>query len=545
MLVNHCRRAGVKALATVACIMSIGATANAQVLEVSSYRIEAEDCPGCSKPYLSSETEVRDYMESMRQLASDGKGFGSIYGFFKNRRNADKQVVFVDFDAGGDPTFAVCNSDGTVFGIFNDHVYTKQERQAILARIRYDYRKFNFKITDKEPTDGEYTTLFLGQNDVPVSEDGQFCLGPSNITVFPGGGLSILFGQAEGIDFRNQNMSDNAFADASFWEFLAQLDALNAEAGFPTNNFGALSGISPDDFGGDITAAVSFAVTNQSSNTGAHEVGHLLGLRHQNSFGPPGSGLPDTFAVFPEDFVPVFELPDGDFPFQADETILHTMASGASVGLPLTGSTITDRFFSERSAVRLAFNERGRVKDEQSVRRWGSDFVPLLPLRTPNTIEMGDNMNARLQVRSVTVEGSIDEVGEVDRYTFFGRAGDMINVELISVIGEQLSFEEGILGQVRVYKLNWDGSEELIAENKQSFESLFDAEIFDAILPAWGFYAVEVAAPDEFFPVDLDGDFVLDPLPISTAGGAPELLTGQYSALIYTFRADHGRGDDD
>jgi len=382
MLVNHCRRAGVKALATVACIMSIGATANAQVLEVSSYRIEAEDCPGCSKPYLSSETEVRDYMESMRQLASDGKGFGSIYGFFKNRRNADKQVVFVDFDAGGDPTFAVCNSDGTVFGIFNDHVYTKQERQAILARIRYDYRKFNFKITDKEPTDGEYTTLFLGQNDVPVSEDGQFCLGPSNITVFPGGGLSILFGQAEGIDFRNQNMSDNAFADASFWEFLAQLDALNAEAGFPTNNFGALSGISPDDFGGDITAAVSFAVTNQSSNTGAHEVGHLLGLRHQNSFGPPGSGLPDTFAVFPEDFVPVFELPDGDFPFQADETILHTMASGASVGLPLTGSTITDRFFSERSAVRLAFNERGRVKDEQSVRRWGNDFVPLLPLRT-------------------------------------------------------------------------------------------------------------------------------------------------------------------
>ena len=476
-------------------------------------------------------------MGEMRQVAADGNGVGPVYnGFVPNVRRGP-QVVFVDFDAGGDPTFPVCNSDGTVFGIFNDHVYTKEERKAILKRIGLDLAAdFNYIITDEEPTSGDYTTLFIGQNDAPVSEDGLFCLGPSNITISPTGGLSILFGRAEGIDFRNQNRDDNAFADASLWEFLIQLDQANAEAGFPTNNFENLSGVSPDDFGGDVTAAVSFAVTNQSSNTGAHEIGHLLGLRHQNSFGPPGSGLPDTFRVFPEDFVPVFELPDGEFPFQADETVLHTMASGASVGLSLQGSTITDRFFSERSAVRLAAVDKGKSRTEEELRE--RSYVRLFPLSTPNTIEMGDNMNAYFEVRSVTVEGRLDVEGEVDRYTIWGRAGEMINVELISVIGEQLSFEEGILGQVRVYQVNPDGSEELIGINQQSFESLFDAEIFDVILPRNGKYIVEVSAPDEFFPADFDGDFVLDPFPISLAG-APELLVGDYSVLIYTFRADH------
>ena len=540
-------RIGWRATAAFLCTLSIAATANAEPFEVSTYRIESDDCPGCAKVYLQTEAQVFEYMDSMRELMSDGKGngVGPTYNGFEGRPNRKKQVVFVDFDAGGDPTFPVCNSDGTLFGIFNDHIYTPEERKTILARIRNDYSQYKFKITDKRPESGEFTTLFLGQNDAPVievPETGQlFCPAGSNITTFPGGGLSILFGRAEGIDFRNQNRDDNAFADGSFWEFLAQLDAQNAEAGFPTNNFEALSGVSPDDFGGDIVAAVSFAVTNQSSNTGAHEVGHLLGLRHQQSLGPPGSGLPDTFRIFPEDFVPVFELGDGEFPFQADETVLHTMASGASVGLPLTGSTLTDRFFSERSAVRLAFNERGRVRFEDDIRAqnlYGYPYVELKMLNTPNTIEIGINAAACYWVESITVQGNIDEVGEIDRYYIWvPEGGDMLNVELISIIGEQLSFDEGILGQVRVYQVDDDGTEELIGINQQSFESVFDAEVFDLVLPEKGWYAIEISAPDEFFPADFDGDFILDPFPISAAG-APELLTGSYSVLIYTFRPE-------
>ena len=46
----------------------------------------------------------------------------------------------------------------------------------------------------------------------------------------------ILFDQAEGIDFLNSNKTDNAFADSSFWEFLAQLDHLAASSrAFPAS----------------------------------------------------------------------------------------------------------------------------------------------------------------------------------------------------------------------------------------------------------------------------------------------------------------------
>jgi len=42
-----------------------------------------------------------------------------------------------------------------------------------------------------------------------------------------------------------------------------------------------------------------------------------------------------------------------------------------------------------------------------------------------------------------------------------------------------------------------------------------------------------VTAPDEFFVGDFDGDGILDPLSL-TAAGAPELLTGDYSLLVFT-----------
>ena len=521
-----------------------GAASAADDFEIVEYRVESDDCVGCGGQYFESPDEARVYLDGVRSFlaAKHGGFFGSFF------RRGEPQVVFLDFDAGGAPTFPVCTIDAAgnptgVFGIFNDHFYTPEERDEIQARIEADYEKFNFEFVQSPPPAGtDFTTIAFGQNDAP--ED---CSQGSNISITATGGVSILFGQAEGIDFRNQNRNDNAFADASFWEFLAQFD--------PTGGtFSALSGLNLADFGGNLVLAVSEAVTNQSSNTGAHEAGHILGLRHQNSFGAPGDGLPDTGAIPPNAFVPVFGGPSN-----ASETVLHTMASGASVGLGLTGSTITDRFFSERSATRLAINERGSVTTEDSINNRRFSFLNgLFSLRwifVPNTIVEGQNADALLRVRARVIEGNIDVEGEKDSYKFFGIKGEFFNAELISVIGEQLTFEEGILGQVRLFQLNYDGTETLVASNLQSFESLFDAEIFDAVLPKTGFYRVEVSAPDEFFPVDLDGDGVLDPLPISTAGGAPELLTGAYSLQVYTcvkklnpFRRNHfviASADDD
>ena len=506
------------AMLAVAIAVPAGASAQNNP-ELNSYRIETNDCPGCGAQQFTSQEDVRAYLNDFRAILADGRGNSSSSNSYYNpfsRSRSNDQVVFLDFDAGGAPTFPVCNSDGSVFGIFQDHFYTQPERDAIQARIAADYGDFDFSFTQTQPNSGEFTTLVIGQNDAPLD-----CSGGSNITVTATGGVSILFGQADAIDFRNQNMSDNAFADASIWEFLAQLDP---SGGF----FEAFSGLSVDDFGGNLLLAVSEAVTNQTANTGAHEVGHLQGLRHQNSFGAPGDGIPDTGAISPFDFVPVF-----DGPSNASETVLHTMASGASVGLGLSGSTITDRFFSERSAARLTIAERGRVTSESSARRWRG-FVSLGFLSVPNTIVEGRNQNSRISVRANVIEGDIDVLDETDSYTFFGIKGEFFNAELVSVIGEGLSFDDGILGQVRLYQINRNGSETLIASNLQSFESLFDAEIFDVELPAYGFYRVEVSAPDEFFPFDADGDGALDPQTISTFGGAPQLLTGSYSLQMFT-----------
>lgn len=488
---------------------------------LEEYRIETEHCLGCGEVQFDTVEEAQAYMAQVGAALADGAGAGDwVDGYYNGllpRDEREPQVVFLDFDAGGLPTFPVCFTFGAVFGVFQDHFYTPEEREFIRERFEDEYKEFNFEFVTEEPTHGDYSTVFFGQNDAPLD-----CSQGSNIQVTPTGGVSILFGQAESIDFLNRNRADNAFADASLWEFLAQLD--------PSGGlFQAFSGIDPADFGGNLQLAVSEAVKQQTANTGAHELGHLQGLRHQNSFGAPGDGIPSTGVPGPNAFVPVF---DGGQ--NATETVLHTMASGASVGLSLSGS-VMDRFFSERSAARLAINEQAKIEHEWRIRQNGQrDRVNLDRIKVPNTIVEGENVGAKFKVDALIIKGDIETLGEIDSYIFRGKKGEFLNAELVSVIGEGLTFEEGIMGQLRLYHIDNRGNETLIASNLQSFESLFDAEIFDAELPENAFYRIEVSAPDEFFPADVTGDGVLDPFPISTAGGAPELLTGRYSLQVYT-----------
>ena len=521
------------ALGLFAASFSLPATAQeSEGFEITKYRIDSNDCFECGpSPIIQSADDLQAYLsETSAHLESrrHSNGVFTISDFKaeiqRRKRQRETQVVFLDFDAGGEPTFPVCQDTGmedeagntifTTFGVFLDHVYTQEERDTIQARIEADYSDFNFSFTQTEPVAGDFSTILFGQNDAPLD-----CSEGSNITLTPDFFLNILFGQAEGIDFLNENRSDNAFADASLWEFAAQL----AGPGL----FTALSGLSVDDFGGDLTAAVSEAVVNQSANTGAHEAGHIMGLRHQNSFGAPGDGIPPALSPF--DFVPVF-----DGPSDATETLLHTMASGASVGLGLTGSTVTDRFFSERSAVRLSVNEQGRIETEDKVARRKGRLI-LRNIKVPNTIIEGQNQDARIRARGLVLEGSLDEVGEVDSYFIRARKGLFFNAEIIPVIVTGETFEEGILGQISIFLQNRDGSETLVATNARSFESLFDTEIFDAVLPENGLYRIEVSAPDVFF-VDLDGEGPLDPLSLSDPleGNAPELLTGNYKVLLFT-----------
>lgn len=513
-------------LGLMATVFTMPAIAQDQTKEnfgLTGYRIDTNDCFGCGPdPEMNSVADLADFLSDTRAvLEGEGGSEGVFVSNSTSPANTERralrrtdQVVFLDFDAGGLPTFPVCNADGSVFGVFQDHVFTQAERDEITARIAADYADYNFTITQEEPASGDFTTVFFGQNDFPLD-----CSGGSNITVTATGGVSILFGQAEGIDFLNADRTDNAFTDISIWEFLVQLD--------PSGGLlSAFTTIDLADFEGDVTAALSSAIVTQGANTGAHEAGHLLGLRHQNSFGAPGQGLPSTGAIGPDEFVPVF-----DGPSNATETVLHTMASGASVGLTLAGSTITDRFFSERSAVRLAVNEQGFIDTEEatSSRR---DTLRLRNIRTPNTIIEGQNADARIRVRGVVLEGTLDVAGEVDSYFIRGKKGEFFNAEIIPVIVTGESFVEGIFGQVSIFQQNRDGSETLIATNSQSFESIFDTEIFDAVLPANGVYRVQIAAPDSI-DLDIDGDGIPDTVPLSLVGGA-DLLAGNYKVLMFT-----------
>ena len=500
--------------------------------EIKEYRIDSNDCFGCEPTDIRSEADLRDYLAETRATidsrnnarngAVDGGVFIGSGTTASGVAPGTPQTVFLNFDAGGEPTFPVCmdtTGDGAADTLFTgapflDHVYTQEERDAVQAAIEADYADFNFIFTQTEPLSGDFTTLEIGDNDDPLD-----CSNGSNITLTPTFGVGILFGMAESIDFLNANMDDNAFVDASFWEFLAQLGGAGLLETF--------SGISvADDFGGDLEAAVSSIVVNQTANTGAHEVGHILGLRHQNSFGAPGDGIPDTGARSPLEFIPIIEN------VNASETILHTMASGASVGLGLADTAVGDRFFSERSSVRLAVNDTPFIINEDDIRADGQDRVNFQPIAVPNTILQGTFQDSEFSVESVIIEGSLDSVGEIDSYFFRGRAGEFFNLELVSLGTLGQSFAEGILGQVSVFQVNPDGSEELIATNAQTFESIFDTEIFDAQLPVTGLYRMQIAAPDVVF-LDLDGALPLDPIPLTAVGGA-DLLTGEYTVFAFT-----------
>jgi len=107
-------------------------------------------------------------------------------------------------------------------------------------------------------------------------------------------------------------------------------------------------------------------------------------------------------------------LPIGETDLLAEESFDHIMASGASVGLPLQGSTTGDRFFSERSAIKLAVN--ADVEDRERSERKAKGKLKLKSLDTPNTLLSGVNAGAELKVKAALIAGRLDVIEEVDEY---------------------------------------------------------------------------------------------------------------------------------
>lgn len=430
--------------------------------------------------------------------ASDSKDpEGMFYGIRKTT-----QLVYLNFEQSS-PTFEAITFSG-VPETYNSHIYTQAERDTIQANLEADYAAFNVRFTQSVPESGDYSTL-----NFECQVEGGICIS------FTGG---ILFGRAESIDLGNTLRNDSAFVDANLWEVVVQLD--------PTGGFlTSLTGIPVEN--GDVQSALSTAIVNQASNTGSHELGHNMGLRHHDSFGSPGNGLPSTGVPSADAFYPVFDgLQDGD------EAILHTMASGASVGSGLSDSANRDRFFSERSAIKLKAAEKAKLVMENDNMSSGWDRVDLKPVKVPNTLIEGANAGKNLGVRGTIVQGAISSTDEVDFYRFRARGGNTLSAEFNGF--DAPATDDSVIGALRLFYVNKDGSLTLVAQNFQNFEG-FDAFLIDAPLEKDGDYIIEVSAPNVIFRgFNPDGTPWLFPL---DENGFNHFRSGDYYLTMYVVAA--------
>ena len=247
--------------------------------------------------------------------------------------------------------------------------YSPEQRSEILENIATDYKLFDFNFTLTKPMEGDFSTLFFNKG--------------------PIGGL------ADKIDFRNLDKNDTA--------------SINING---------------------LVAPPEVSIVGLSSFIGSHELGHLQGLRHGDSFAPIGSGLPSTGR--PSNFSYSPQYPG---PANADETTRRIMASPASVGQQLPEAN-ESAFLSERSAVKLAFNEHGTVVSEEEHNNSIStaQAIEFIPLDVPNPLLSGDNAGKDFLVEALTVTGSLDTLGDEDFFSFEGKAGDTFEFEVLSTV---------------------------------------------------------------------------------------------------------------
>ncbi|HJT76970.1 MAG TPA: pre-peptidase C-terminal domain-containing protein, partial [Gemmataceae bacterium] len=342
------------------------------------------------------------------------------------------------------------------------HVYTADERADILRRLESDYAAFNYSF---------FTDLNAAEQAAAVTG---------------GAGVSIVFnagpagGKSDDLDFRNLNLAGDATVNAV---------PLLGGPGQP--------------------AATSANFVLLSTEIAAHELGHLSGLRHADSFGPilqaDSSGLlgGGIFAgVDPRAYAPAYPGP-----FDAFTTPLHIMASPDSVGVSLADSTGAT-YFGEREAVKLAFADTGTVVAQAAgngsfgtAQALGTqDGLP--GLTVPNTLQSASepDFGKVFQVRAIDVTGAVTANQADDFYSFAGKAGDVMNFEAMS---SALSRNAHPFDPVLTL---FDASGKVLVSNDNEFETK-DSAIIDYQLPADGTYYAEVAPNTPL--TDSEGDYEL------------------------------------
>jgi Ca2+-binding RTX toxin-like protein len=382
------------------------------------------------------------------------------------------QVVLLDFDTFTSPDPAA-----------GDWQYTRAERDAVQARVAAIYAGFPVVFTQSAttaaalaaPAGGRYATIYFNNGN-------------------PGGA-------SDEIDFGNLNPGGTA--------------DINAAA--------LLTGVP-----GKTPPKTSANVVAVSATVAAHELGHLMGLRHGDAYGPIGSGIylgPDP------GFDPARYSPAYAGPAAAAETTEHVMGSPDSVdvsvmaaaGLNPDGTPGVAPHLGEREAIGLAFAFGGvTVPEPAAAHGTIAAAAPLgtLPgLTVPNTLVAGDQNYATGGVKNTFAVGAEAVLGRLaaggaDVYSFTAAAGQEFTFEVLSRTLRRFgpdSFDA-------VLTLT-DAAGTVLTTGDNDFEST-DAVLIDVALPADGMYFLKVTA--------------------ATAAGA-----GQYELFGYTFAvgADRGTGD--
>ncbi len=361
------------------------------------------------------------------------------------------------------------------------HVYTQDERDRIQSRLTAIYSAFSYTFTQTQPASGPYSSIVFDDPKLSGLE----------------GGIS------DAIDWRNLDHNDVSSIN---------VNGLLGHAGQPA--------ATSDDF-------VALTIT-----VSAHELGHLSGLEHADSFGPIGSGIyanvdpnsiEDILTGDPLD--PTIAGYPG--PANAVGTPMDILASGASVHNTLFDA-IGETFFGERDDIKLAYSQEGSPAVETSADHnelGNGQALAMTPLATPNTVEIGSAVDQSFDVTAADVIGhlGLNAQGQLenDFYTIQGQAGEVLNVNVYSAALSRSRFPNFIDGVLRVYYTDPTTHQQVlvpyygsVAENDNGFQS-FDPTIIDLVLPTTGTYTVEVSG--------------------NAPADDPAAGTGDYELFLYSF----------
>lgn len=370
----------------------------------------------------------------------------AILGSLLASRVTATQVVYLNFNF----------SSGT-----NEVDFTQESRDGIQAIMEKDYAMFDFEITQTQPTSGEYATLFF--NDGPA------------------------FGVADEIDFRNLNKSDRA-----------RIQTTPAFDPSPENTDDLGEPINPNAFN-TIEEFVAF-----TAFVASHELGHLQGLRHRDSLGQIGSGFSDNPSF-------LFGGSGRANPFYPGPTIAidtpnHIMETGIS---QVEITSLPEKYFGPREAIKLSFNETGVVVPEASGLKQTlatAQPINLEPLSVPVTYEPPPGIKRSFEyfVDAVAVTGRIASPLEKDHYSFTGQAGELINIELLSGVLD-MRYQNRFDTRLTLF----DSSGDIVdyygtdAINNDEFEST-DSLLLDLYLPEDDTYTIRVDAEPDLFGLAYD-----------------------------------------